>query len=461
MLKLYNTLTRKKEIFKPLNKKEVGLYSCGPTVYHYAHLGNLRAYIFADILKKTLLFNGFNVKHVINITDVGHLTSDADTGEDKLEKGAKREGKTAWDVAEFYTKAFQEDMKLLNILPPTIICKATDHIKEQIALVKTLEQKGYTYEIEDGIYFDTSKLKDYGKLAKLKLKELKAGARIDVKDKKNPTDFALWKFSPKDQKRDMEWISPWSKRGFPGWHVECSAMSMKYLGNHFDMHTGGIDHIPVHHTNEIAQSESATGEKFVNYWLHAEFLVLKDNVKMGKSNDNFLRLQTLLDKGYDPLDYRYFCLTTQYKIPLAFGFEGVDAARNARLHLSEKIKEWLRDPSSKGEIRIYKEKFLKAINDDLNTPKALALVWEIVKTTKLGNKQKLELLLDFDKVLGLKLSEITLEKIPKEIESLAKKRQLLRKEKKFQEADNVRKQIQEKGYTLDDTDKGVIIKKRS
>src|SRR3989344_952205 len=273
MLKFYNTLTRAKEEFKPQNPPAVGLYTCGPTVYNYAHIGNLRTYIFEDILKRALVANGFEVNHVMNITDVGHLTSDADVGEDKMEKGAKREGKTVWDIAEFYTKAFKEDMRRLNLVEPDIWCKATDHIAEQIELIQRLEKRGFTYLIDDGVYFDTTKDPHYGKLARLDIAGLRAGARIEmVKDKRNPTDFALWKLSPDNEQRQMEWESPWGK-GFPGWHIECSAMAMKYLGETFDIHCGGIDLIPVHHTNEIAQAENATGKKFVHTWLHGEFLL--------------------------------------------------------------------------------------------------------------------------------------------------------------------------------------------
>jgi len=311
-LKFYNTLTRKLEDFNPLNPPNVGLYTCGPTVYMYAHIGNLRTYIFEDILKRVLLANNYKVNHVMNITDVGHLTSDADTGDDKLEKEAIKENKNAWEIAAFYTAAFQKDLEELNIIPPDIWCKATDHINEQIELVKKLESKGFTYRTDDGIYFDTSKVADYGKLAGLDIEGLRAGIRVEmVAGKKNPTDFALWKFSPTNVKRQMEWDSPWGK-GFPGWHIECAAMSMKYLGETFDIHCGGIDHIPVHHTNEIAEAESATGKPFVKYWLHGEFLELKEG-RMGKSEGNAILVSTLKEKGFDPLSYRYLVLNTHYR----------------------------------------------------------------------------------------------------------------------------------------------------
>src|SRR3989344_3757465 len=324
MLKLYNTLTRKKEIFKSILDKKVGLYTCGPTVYLYQHIGNLRSYVFSDILKRVLLFNGYNVRHVVNVTDVGHLTSDADVGEDKMEKAAQKEGKTAKDIAHFYFSVFKNDLEKLNILQPDLWPKATEHIKEQIGIIKILEKKGFTYETEDGIYFDTSKLKDYGKLARLNIKGLKEGARVDVRGKKNKTDFALWKFSG-DEKRQQEWGFK-GRMGFPGWHIECSAMSMKYLGKHFDIHTGGEDHIAVHHTNEIAQSEAATGNKFVNYWLHGAFLTFKGE-KVSKSKGGLYTVSELEEKGYSPLDFRYLCLLTHYRKSLNFSLENLDAAR--------------------------------------------------------------------------------------------------------------------------------------
>ena len=300
-LKLYNTLTRKKQVFKPIKEGEVRMYVCGPTAYWFAHIGNFRTYIFSDILMRTLLYEGYKIKQVMNVTDVGHLTSDADEGEDKVEKAAAKEHKTATEITNFYWTTFKEDMKKLNILSPTIWCKATEHIKEQIELIKKLEDKGYTYETSDGIYFDTSKLKDYGKLARLDKENLKAGVRIEMRDeKKNKTDFALWKFSEKPGMRQQEWEA-FGKMGFPGWHIECSAMSMKYLGESFDIHTGGIDHIPVHHTNEIAQSEALTGKKFVNYWLHSAFLTLKGE-KVSKSKGGLYTVSELEELGYKPFD---------------------------------------------------------------------------------------------------------------------------------------------------------------
>ena len=332
-LYLFNTLGRQKQEFIPIKKGKVGLYTCGPTVYDYAHIGNLRSFIFEDILKRVLQYNNFKVKHAMNITDVGHLVSDSDEGEDKMEKGSRRTGKTAWEIAKFYTLSFKKDLADLNVISPAVLCKATDHIKEQIALIKKLEKKGFTYQTVDGIYFDTSKLNDYGKLADLQHQELKAGIRVDLGGKKNSSDFALWKFSPKHEKRQMEWKSPWGV-GFPGWHIECSAMSVKYLGQPFDIHCGGIDHVPVHHTNEIAQSEAATGKPMANFWLHNEFLNLKD-AKMSKSGENFITLPSLIEKGYSPLAYRYFLLQAHYRKQLIFSFEALTAAQNFCLH--EKI----------------------------------------------------------------------------------------------------------------------------
>ena len=453
MLKLYNTLTRKKEVFKPI-KKLVGIYTCGPTVYNYAHIGNLRTFIFEDILKRVLLYNKFKIKHVMNITDVGHLTSDADEGEDKLELGAKREKKSVWDVAIFYTKAFKEDIKKLNILEPDIWCKATDHIKEMLKLIEILEKKGYTYRTEDGIYFDSSKFKDYGKLAKLKKEKLKAGARIDIKNKKNITDFALWKFSPKDKKRQMEWKSKWNERGFPGWHIECSAMSMKYLGEHFDIHCGGIDHIPVHHTNEIAQIEGATGKKWVNYWLHGEFLVL-DKDKMAKSGENFIILKNLEEKGFNALDYRYLVLGAHYRKKLNFSFENLESARNGFLSLKERVKEFKKSKDEKGSIEEYEKRFLESIDDDLNMPKALGVLWELIKDKKIGGKKKYKVILDFDRVLGLGLNKVKEEKIGKELLELIKEREKARKEKNWKEADKIRDRLKKRGVVLEDSKEGV------
>jgi len=459
MLKLYNTLTRKKEIFKSINDKIVGLYTCGPTVYWYAHIGNLRTYIFEDILKRVLEYCGYKVKHVMNITDVGHLTSDADTGEDKMEKGAKREKKSIWKIAKFYTDAFKNDLRRLNIKEPNIWVKATDTIKEQIELIKLLEKKGFTYMIEDGVYFDSSKLKTYGRLWPKKI-DIRAGARVEmVSGKKHPTDFALWKFSPKGAKREMEWKSPWGI-GFPGWHTECVVMSIKYLGIPFDIHCGGIDHIWIHHTNEIAQAEAAYGKILANYWLHSEFLTLKSG-RMGKSEGNIIILDDLIKHNYNPLAYRYLCLQTHYRSKLTFSFESLGAAQNSLKNLSENVLElkYSEDKIREDKIKIYKREFLKFIQDDLNIPKALVLIWKVLKDKNLSNKEKYSLLIDFDNVFGLGLRKLKKVKIPGKIKKLVKLREKYRKERNWEEADKIRELIKEMGYAIDDTPEGPKIKK--
>ncbi len=451
---LFNTISRQKEIFSPRQGDMVGLYTCGPTVYAPPHLGNLRTYIFEDILKRTLLFNGYKVKHVMNITDVGHLTSDADEGEDKMEKGARTAGKTVWQLAEMYTELFQNNLKDLNILPPDIWCKATDHITEQIALIKKLEDKGYTYQTSDGVYFDTSKLTNYGKLAQLNTAGQKAGARVETNpEKKNPTDFALWKLSPTDAKRQMEWPSPWGT-GFPGWHIECSAMAIKYLGETFDIHCGGIDHIPVHHTNEIAQSEAATGKPFVRYWLHGEFLVINEK-RMGKSEGNLLTLDWLKNEGVSPLAYRYFCLGTHYRKPLNFSLEAVLSAQKALTNLYNKIATMDKPAIGCAE---YEAKFKEAINDDLNTPQALAVVWEMMKSDYPDSAKK-QSLLKMDEVLGLGLKNVPKLTIPPEVQALVEDRKRVRLARDYAKADDIRNRLKELGFTVDDTDLGPVVKK--
>jgi len=463
MLKLYNTLSRKKEIFKPLKKGRVKYYTCGPTVYDYAHLGNLRTYIFEDILRRVLEYNGYKVKHVMNITDVGHLTSNSDTGEDKIEVGAKRERKTAWEIAEFYTEAFKKDIKKLNIQSPTLWARATDHIKEQIELIEILEKKGFTYKIADGIYFDTSKLKTYGRLWPKKMK-IKAGAKVKmVPGKKNPTDFALWKFTPPGVKRQMEWKSPWG-RGFPGWHTECVVMSMKYLGVPFDIHCGGVDHILIHHTNEIAQAEAATEKILANFWLHGEFLTINRG-RMGKSERNFILVQNLIEKGFNPLAYRYLCLTAHYKSKLNFSWQSLKAAQNALNSLYQKIselqcKDILHFPrSQKIWHRDYQKKFLEFINDDLDTSKSLALMWKVIKDEKLKIKEKRELLLEFDRVFGLDLAKIKKPEIPQKIRKLVEVREKYRKKKQWPKADEIRGKIKKLSYWVEDAKEGPKIKK--
>jgi cysteinyl-tRNA synthetase len=452
MLKLYNTLTRKKETFKPIKKEEVGMYNCGPTVYWYPHIGNFRTYIFSDVLMRVLAFNGYKVKQVINVTDVGHLTSDSDSGEDKVEKAAAKEGKNAKEITNFYWNAFKTDMKKLNILEPTIWSKATEHIKEQIALIKKLEEKGYTYKTEDGIYFDTSKFKNYGKMAGLKKENIIAGKRVDMKDKKNNTDFALWKFSEEKGKRQQEWSSQWGV-GYPGWHIECSAMSMKYLGEHFDLHTGGEDHIPIHHTNEIAQSEAATGKKFVNYWLHASFLTFKGE-KVSKSKGGLYTIQELEDLTYKPLSYRYLCLNSHYRSQMDFSLENLENAQNSYKRLKNIIEGLIDDKKINKE---YLDEFEKAINDDLNMPEALQVLWKLVRDEKAEGK--LETIKKMDEVLGLKLLEKEKIEIPKEIKEIAEERQQARENKNWKKSDELREKIKSLGWEVADTKDGYAIKK--
>tara|TARA_Y100000310_G_scaffold243456_1_gene247939 strand:- start:4036 stop:5415 length:1380 start_codon:yes stop_codon:yes gene_type:complete len=456
-IQLFNSLTRKKQDFKPIKKSEVSIYTCGPTVYDYPHIGNLRTYIFEDILKKTFEFNKYNVKHVMNITDVGHLTSDADTGEDKMEKGAKREGKTAQEIAEFYTESFREAIKKLNIKPASKLCKATDHIKDQIKWIEKIEKEGYTYQTSDGIYFDTSEFKDYGKLRQIEKQKLEAGKRVKMGEKRNPTDFALWKFSPEKEKRQMEWESPWGK-GFPGWHIECSAMATKYLGENFDIHCGGIDHLSIHHPNEIAQTECVTKKQWVNYWMHGEFLVFEG--KMSKSKGNFITLSNLEEKGYSPLEFRYLCLNTHYRKQLAFTYEALDSAKTALEKINGRIieiNEATGDKKDKKEEEKLLKKFNESINNDLNSPEALANLWNVLKNRKLSKSQKLKLIEKFDKILGLDL--LKLEKIPKEITDLAEKRLEARRTKDWTISDKLRAEIVSKGFLIEDKEDSYTLKK--
>ncbi len=455
-LRLYDTYARRVREFEPLTNNEVGLYTCGPTVYDYAHIGNLRTYIFEDILRRVLEFNGYQVKHVMNITDVGHLVSDSDTGEDKMEKGSRRTGKSAWQIAEEYTQAFREDMHNLNMLEPTIWCRATDHIQEQIDFIKCIEKNGYTYRTSDGIYFETSKLPDYGFMARLDIEGLQAGSRIEMGEKKHLTDFALWKFSPKERQRQMEWDSPWGM-GFPGWHIECSAMSAKYLGDFFDIHCGGEDHINVHHTNEIAQTEACYGTRLANFWMHGYFLQL-DSDRMSKSSGEFLRVQSLIDRGFDPLAYRYFCLNANYRSKLTFTWEGLEGAQTSLDRLRTAVYEW----GDSGTIdEDFMNRFVEQINDDLNMPRAMALTWELVRSDLLPAIKKATIL-EFDRVLGLRLAEWApkFEEIPEEIVDLVAKRQEARKEKRWQDADALRDQVIASGYEIEDTPEGPRVKRK-
>ncbi|MHB0924625.1 MAG: cysteine--tRNA ligase [Bellilinea sp.] len=456
-IQLFDTYTREVREFQSLKPGKVGLYTCGPTVYNFAHLGNMRTYIFEDLLRRMFEFNGYEVEHVMNITDVGHLVSDADTGEDKMEKGSRRTGKTAWEIAEFYTAEFRKDLARLLIFEPTIWCRATDHITEQIDFIRCIEEKGFTYRTSDGIYFDTNKLPSYGYLGRLDIEGLQAGARIDMGEKHNPTDFALWKFSPAGEKRQMEWSSPWGV-GFPGWHIECSAMSAKYLGPYFDIHCGGEDHITVHHTNEIAQTEACYGTRLANFWLHAYFLQLDDSVRMSKSSGDFLRVETLVEMGYDPLAYRMFCLNASYRQKLNFSWDGLDAAAKS-LDRLRAITYELGDPGTVDED--YLARFTEMINDDLNMARAIALTWELVRSDLPPDVRKATLL-KFDTVLGLNLSnwKPQVEEAPAEVLDLLSQRQQARADKRWQDADAIRERITAAGWELMDTPEGPKLKQR-
>ena len=459
---LYNTLSKQKEELRPIKKGRIGMYTCGPTVYGFPHLGNLRTYVFEDILKRVLEYDGYKVKHIMNITDVGHLTNDRDMGEDKVEKEAKKEGKTAWEISIFYTEAFKKDLKSLNIIYPDVFCKATDNIKEQIDLILKLEEKGFTYKTSDGIYFDTSKVSDYTKLSGQNLEFLKEGARVETnEEKKNSTDFALWKFSPKNAIRQMEWQSPWGI-GFPGWHIECSAMSIKYLGEHFDIHCGATDHINIHHTNEIAQTESATGIKpWVNYWIHGAFLNMSGGRKMAKSSGDIVTLENIfIEKGINPIAYRFATLSTHYRKPMEWSDEMAIPAKNGLENLYSKISNL---GKKIGKINTeWKDKFLSSIDDDLNMPQAMAVLNEMLKSD-LEPANKLATALDFDKVLGLSLnSEICKkgknEKIPIEIQNILDDRENARKSKDFKKSDELRNKLLNLGYEVKDTAEGQKIK---
>lgn len=455
-LNLYDTYTRSLRRFEPLKAGEVGLYTCGPTVYDYAHIGNLRTYLFEDGLKRVLVWNGFRVNHVMNITDVGHLTSDADTGEDKMEKGSRRTGRTAWEIAALYTEAFRADLAALNVTEPSIWCKATDHIAEQIAFIADIERNGFAYRTGDGVYFDTSRQDNYGYLARLDRAGIDAGHRVELGEKRSPTDFALWKFSAPEEKRQMEWPSPWGV-GFPGWHIECSAMAQKYLGDYFDIHCGGEDHISIHHTNEIAQTEARCGTRLANFWLHGYFLQL-NSAKMAKSDGEFLRVQTLRERGYDPLAYRYLCLTAHYRSQLNFSWEALDGAQTALGRLREGIHALppagMADPGAL-------QRFQERLNDDLDFPRALALAWEVVKGDLPGATRR-AVLERFDTAFGLGLATWTprAEEIPAAVAALAERRWAARQDRKWAEADRLRAEIAAAGYDVMDTAGTYTLKRR-
>ena len=463
-IKLYNTLTREKEEFKPLEDNTVRIYSCGPTVYSYAHIGNFRAYIFMDTLRRVLKYNGYKLKHVMNITDVGHLESDADEGEDKMEKAARKENKNPYEIAKYYADIFFKDIKRLNIDEPEIIAKATEHIPEMLEFVEGLVKNGYAYETSKGIYFDISKLDKYPVLSNRKIDEQIAGARVDVdEEKRNPYDFALWIKAPENH--IMKWESPWGL-SYPGWHIECSAMGRKYLGDQFDIHTGGIDHIPTHHENEIAQSKGLTGKIPAKFWMHVEFLQV-DGGKMSKSLGNTYTLDQLQEKGIEPLAYKLFCFTAHYRTKLNFTFEIALSNQKALNRLREgfvKHQEGLENiPEEK--IKEYEDKFVEIINDDLNIPTAMGLVWEIIRNPQ-KSKQYAELLLKFDEVLGLDLinskkylDDAQKVELPEEILKLVEERKKARENKDWALSDKIRDELKEKGYIVKDTKEGMSIEK--
>ena len=458
-LTLYDNYARALRPFQPLDAGgDVGVYTCGPTVYDYQHIGNFRTFLFEDLLKRVLRFNGHRVRHVMNITDVGHLTSDADVGEDKMEKGSRRTGRSAWEIAQLYTEAFLADMKALNIEDPTVLCRATDHIAEQIAFIADLERKGFTYATGDGIYFDTSRQPDYGFLARLDKAGLQAGSRVDIGDKRQATDFALWKFSAPGEKRQMEWESPWGK-GFPGWHIECSAMAEKYLGDWFDIHCGGEDHIPVHHTNEIAQTEARSGTHLANFWMHGYFLIAND-AKMAKSSGDFLRVATLVDRGYDPLAFRYLCLTGHYRTQLNFTFEALDAAQTGLDRMRQGFHALPATPEASPEA-VLVERFTDQVNDDLNLPRALAVAWETLRGTLPASTRRATLL-RFDEVLGLGLADWRPSEVgaPGEVRALAEARAAARSARNFAEADRLRGALAELGWEMEDGAQGYTLKQR-
>ena len=456
----YNTLTKTKEEFKPLEDNTVRIYTCGPTVYKDASIGNMKSYIFMDNLRRVLKYNGYKLKHAMNITDVGHLVSDGDEGEDKMLKAAREEKKTPLEIAEYYTEKFFQDFDRLNIDRPEIICKATDHINDMMEFVQKLLDNGYAYETSTAIYFDVSKLDKYGILSGIDLRNQKAGARVEIdEEKRNPYDFALWIKAPENH--IMKWESKWGLC-YPGWHIECSAMSNKYLGEVFDIHTGGIDLVPTHHENEIAQSKGCTGKIPARFWMHCEFLLI-DGGKMSKSLGNTYLVQDLIDKGYDPLAYKMLCFTSHYRNKLNFTWEALSGAQNSLIKLKEGYAKHQEGKENIEETLIteYKQRFLEAINDDLNMPVAMSVIWEIIKNPK-KSKQLADLLLDFDKVLGIKIDEPIKQKqeeLPEDILDLIEKRKQARQEKNWALSDELRDLIKEKGYAVKDSKDGMTVEK--
>lgn len=459
-MKVYNTLSRQKEEFKPINDKEVRIYSCGPTVYNYAHIGNLRTYVFMDLLRRVLEYNGYTLKHAMNITDVGHLVSDEDDGEDKMLKGAREQKKTPWEIAEYYTDVFMKDINALNIEIPEIVPRATEHIPEMLSFVTGLVEKGFGYETSDGIYFDIQKFRDYGKLSRANLEEQLAGARVEVNEEKHhPADFALWKKAPKEH--IMQWQSPWGM-GYPGWHIECSAMGRKYLGDVFDIHTGGVDHIPVHHENEIAQSEALLGKAAVNYWMHSEFMMV-NNGKMSKSLGNTYTIETLKEKGFNPLAFRYMCLNAHYRNKLNFTWDVMESSQVSYDRFVEGVLSH-KDGNEKIDAAVVSEflsDFEDAINDDLNIPKALGIAWNAIRYGK-KSQQIFELLTKMNKIFGFDLDKIKAEnndsEVTPEIQALVDERQRARTEKNWKRSDEIRDELKAKGIVIEDTPDGAKIK---
>ncbi len=467
-LKLFNTLTRSVEPLRPMAAPKVGIYCCGPTVYNYQHIGNLRTYIFEDLLVRTLRYAGYEVKHVMNITDVGHLVSDADEGEDKMALASRREGKSSKNIAEYYTKIFFDHCDLLNIKRPDVVCKATEHIAQMISLIGRLIERNYAYQAGGNVYFDVAKLPDYGKLARLDLENLKAGARIEVdKNKKHPLDFALWFTKSKFENQELQWDSPWG-RGYPGWHIECSAMSIHYLGEEFDIHCGGIDHIPVHHTNEIAQSEGATGKEFVKVWMHGGFL-LSDKDKMSKSTGEFLTLDRLVERKIDPMSYRVLCLSAHYRRELSWSWEALDGAAQTLSKLRTAVGNWRKESAgetsvdeSSNEGNEIREEFEDAISADLNMPRAIAAFHRIVASPSLSAAEKLSLVSRFDTVLGLGADtwQATELQIPSAVSELVQKREQARASKNWKESDSLRDQILALGFVVEDKREGPAVRQK-
>lgn len=458
MIKFFNRLTKKKEEFVPTNKEYVTMYSCGPTVYSYQHIGNMRAYVFMDLIRRTLKYNGYNLKGAMNITDVGHLTSDEDEGEDKMLLASKKERKTPWEIADYYSNIFFEDIKKLNIEKPEYILKATDHVKDMVAYITKLLKEKWAYETSKGIYFDVQKFKPYGRLSGMFLEDRKAGARIEIDtEKKHPADFALWIKAPKEHL--MQWESPWGS-GYPGWHIECSVMGQKYLGKHIDIHTGGIDHVPVHHENEIAQNDCLAGHEVVKFWMELEFLQI-DGGKMGKSLGNIYTLSNLEEKGYSPLDLRYFFLQAHYLKMQNFTFEALNNAKNTLSNLYSVAKKHKEANQTDINLKQFEARFLSAINDDLNLPLALGVVWEMLKQEKSYNVY--QVLLKFDKVLGLDIEKELAKnleiEIPEQIKILAQKRWKAKKDKNFLLSDKLRNEILDQGFIVEDLKDEYLIKK--